>query len=308
MAALARSVQIPRTESLIPRPGFGVYRLYEDECEQSCIVALRHTYRHIDSAQLYRNETAVRAALIASEVEREEMFLTTKIGRSRGSIEKTYDAALDSVVKLGGLGGYVNLFLVHIPGRSREFREELWLALEQLYHQGKARAIGVSNYHTSHLEEMKQYATVWPPHVNQIEVCFLGAPSTTKNRGKGKLSHTSTNHCRKLHPWCQQRKLVKYCHDNDIIIEAYSPLSAGKNLMDPDLSSIASKHAKSPAQVLIRWSLQKGWVPLVKSRTPDRIEENVDVFAFELDSQDMQRLDKLDQGSVGAQFPANVSN
>ena len=111
-----------------------------------------------------------------------------------------------------------------------------------------------------------------------------------------------------LHPWCQQRELVQYCKNNGIVVEAYSPLCQGKNLSAFELDKIAAKHNRSPAQILIRWSLQKGWVPLVKSQNSSRIEENMDVYGYELEEEDMKTLDSLDQGPDGARFPANVSH
>lgn len=110
-----------------------------------------------------------------------------------------------------------------------------------------------------------------------------------------------------LHPWCQQRELVRYCQDHNIVIQAYSPLATGARLADPAVCSIAEKYKRSPAQVLVRYSLQKGWVPLPKSENPERMQENLDVFTFELDDSDMQLLNSLDEGKDGAQFPANVT-
>lgn len=161
---------IPNTNTSIPRLGFGVYQLYGQPCQQAVLAALAAGFRHIDSAQLYRNESEVGAAVRQSPVKREHVFLTTKIRAAAGSPEKMYQSALDSVNKVGGAGGYVDLFLVHVPGSSREAREELWKALERLHSEGKAKAIGVSNFRVQHLEEMKEYARIWPPHVNQLEV------------------------------------------------------------------------------------------------------------------------------------------
>ncbi|PNY24089.1 oxidoreductase [Tolypocladium capitatum] len=282
MGALAThdTIAVPNTNTSIPRLGFGVYQLYGQHCQRAVLAALAAGFRHVDSAQLYRNEAEVGAAVRQSPVRRDDVFLTTKIRAAAGSPEKTYRSALDSVNKLGGAGGYVDLFLVHIPGSSRAAREELWKALEQLHDEGKARAIGVSNFRVQHLEEMKEYARVWPPHVNQLE--------------------------RQLHPWCQQRDLVRFCRDNGIVLQAYSPLSCGEHLGDEALGAVAAKHGKSPAQVLIRYGLQKNWVPLPKSGNPERIKQNADVFDFALDDVDVETLDGLDRGPTGALFPANV--
>ncbi|PHH82808.1 hypothetical protein CDD83_3172 [Cordyceps sp. RAO-2017] len=188
-------IPIPNTAVSVPRLGFGVYQLYSSSCQQAVGAALDAGFRHVDSAQLYRNESEVGAAVRHSALRRRDVFLTTKmmVGAA-GSPDKTYRDALDSVDRMGG---YVDLFLVHLPGPSREAREELWRALERLHDEGKAKAIGVSNFRIQHLEEMRDYARVWPPHVNQLE----------------------------LHPWCQQRELVRFCRDNGIVLQAYSPLS-----------------------------------------------------------------------------------
>lgn len=154
----------------IPKLGFGVYQLYGQSCQKAVLAALEAGYRHIDSAQLYRNESDVGAVIHESSLKREDIFLTTKIRQSAGSAEKSYQSCLDSIEKIGGQGGYVDLFLIHIPGTGRESREELWGALEKLYAEGRTKAIGVSNYRPQHIEEMREYAKVWPPHVNQIEV------------------------------------------------------------------------------------------------------------------------------------------
>ena len=181
MAELLRRLQIPGTDVYIPRPGFGVYLLRGDTCEKACTAALLSGYRHIDSAQLYRNDVNVDAVVHAQHagLGREDVFLTTKISRARGSVDRTYDQTVKCVDNLGGKSGYVDLFLIHVPHVDRTAREELWLALERLYREGRAKAIGVSNYRVHHLEEMREYATVWPPHVNQIEV----GQSREKGRG-----------------------------------------------------------------------------------------------------------------------------
>lgn len=154
----------------IPQLGFGVYKIKGPACTTACLTALSAGYRHIDSAQLYQNEARVYEAVQQSGLRREEVFLTTKIKSPKGSPEKTYQSVLDSVSKLAGEDGYVDLFLVHVPGNGRKHREELWGALERLYEEGRAKSIGVSNFRARHIEEMKEYAKAWPPHVNQIEV------------------------------------------------------------------------------------------------------------------------------------------
>ncbi|KAH7162473.1 NADP-dependent oxidoreductase domain-containing protein [Dactylonectria estremocensis] len=296
--ALDRRISLPNSAASIPQLGFGVYKLRGDSCVQACLDALAAGYRHIDSADLYLNSHLVRDAVRRSGLDRESVFLTTKIGSPRprrgrdagsGSVagvvgdgdDVVYQSAKDSVARIAGddENGYVDLLLIHVPGPSREHRKSLWNTLERLRAQEKARSIGVSNFGVRHLEEMREYATVWPPSVNQIE----------------------------LHPWCQQHELVSYCNTHGIVIQAYSPLATGARLNDPTLRIIASKHGKTPAQVLVRYALQKNWIPLPKSAQADRIRENADVFGFVLDEGDMTMLDALDEGVKGARFPVNMT-
>jgi diketogulonate reductase-like aldo/keto reductase len=164
------SVCIPGTQTMMPRIGFGVYQIASGACQDACATALDLGYRHIDCAQLYRSEAAVGAAVQQSSIQRADVFLTTKVSRPAGSSELTYQNLVHSVEAMGGPEGYVDLFLIHVARFGMEQRRLLWLALERLYDEGKTRAIGVSNFAIDHLEELKEYARVWPPHVNQIEV------------------------------------------------------------------------------------------------------------------------------------------
>lgn len=259
----------------IPQIGFGVYQSLKDTCVKSCLTALELGYRHIDTAQYYENEEEVGQAVQKSGLPRKDVFLTTKILTAGGSVDKSYESCVKSVKKLDPSpdeAGYADLFLIHAAAFGAAKRKEVWLALEKLYNEGKAKSIGVSNYGIQHIEEMKQFAQVWPPHVNQIE----------------------------LHPWAQQREIVDYCQKNGIVIEAYCPIVRNTKAEDPTLVKISEKHNVSPNQVLIRWSLQKGFVPLPKSDNAGRIKQNADVFGFALDQDDMSALDSLDQGREGA--------
>ncbi|KAM0436872.1 hypothetical protein ACHAPT_002585 [Fusarium lateritium] len=283
--ALVDRLAIVNSATSIPRIGFGVYKIRGPACTAAVVEALSAGYRHIDSAALYRNEQHVRAAVEQSSVDRKDVFLTTKVGsptdrksRANDDDDGVYRHVVDSVDRIAGEDGYVDLLLIHVPGPSRAHRERLWTAMERLRSEGRAKSIGVSNFRVRHLEEMREYATAWPPSVNQIE----------------------------LHPWCQQRDVVTYCQTHGIIVEAYSPLATGTRLDDPTVQSIAAKKGKTPAQILIRYALQKGWVPLPKSVHTDRIRENVDVFNFQLEEDDMAVLDSLDEGSKGAVFKMNV--
>ncbi|KAH6888574.1 NADP-dependent oxidoreductase domain-containing protein [Thelonectria olida] len=286
-------ISLPNSTTSMPRLGFGVYRIRGDSCVTACLEALDAGYRHIDTADLYRNSEQVRAAVLRSGLDREDVFLTTKVGGPNRKWRKPanaqeisqdamYKSVRESIARLGGDGedSYVDLLLIHIPGPSLQHRRALWKALERVHSEGRAKCIGVSNFGMQHLKEMQEYAAIWPPSVNQIE----------------------------LHPWCQQRELVAFCNLHNIVVQAYSPLATGARLDDATIGAVAKKHGISPAQVLVRYSLQKGWVPLPKSGQPDRIRDNSDVFRFEFDEEDMARMDGLDEGARGARFPANVSS
>lgn len=153
----------------IPQLGFGVYKSPSDVCVQSCLTALDAGYRHIDTAKVYGNESQVGEAVKQSSLPRDQIFLTTKILKAEGSVDKSYQSLLKSVEKLDD-GGYVDLFLIHSPNSGKENNQEMWLALEKLFKEGKTKSIGVSNFGEQAMTELKEVATVWPPHVNQIEV------------------------------------------------------------------------------------------------------------------------------------------
>lgn len=275
MAPLRISDTLPLHDSKvrIPQLGFGVYQSAPNQCTNSCLNALKAGYRHIDTAQYYLNEAEVGEALKQTDIPRSEVFITTKILGAGGSVEKSYQKCVESIQKIDSKNEYVDLFLIHSASGSKEKRKEMWLALEQLYKQGKAKSIGVSNWGVGHIEELKSYAKEVPiPHVNQIE----------------------------LHPWCQQSTVVEYCQKNSIVIEAYSPLVRNYKANDETLVRVAKGYGKSTAQVLVRWCLQRGFVPLPKSDDPGRIKENANVYDFEISGQDMKTMDELDQAEGGA--------
>ncbi|EGU85779.1 NADP-dependent oxidoreductase domain-containing protein [Fusarium oxysporum II5] len=257
---------LQNTTATIPLLGFGTYKIRGQTCTTAVLAALLAGYSHIDSAALYRNEVCVYEAIEQSGVPREAIFLTTKVGSPRRMAGQgdVYQDVVETVDRIAGVDG--------------DYRQRLWAAMEMVKRKGRAKSIGVSNFRVRHLEELKEYATEWPPSANQIE----------------------------LHPWCQQRDVVTYCQDHGIVIEAYSPLATGTRLNDPEVQRVASKHNKTPAKILIRYSLQKGWIPLPKSSNPGRIQENIMVFDFALDLDDMMALDALDEGPAGAVFRMNV--
>lgn len=275
MAPLTISDTLPLHDSSvrIPQLGFGVYQSAPNQCTKSCLNALKAGYRHIDTAQYYLNEAEVGEALRQTDIPRSEVFITTKILGAGGSVQKSYQKCVESIQKIDSKNDYVDLFLIHSASGSKEKRKEMWLALEQLYKEGKAKSIGVSNWGIGHIEEMKSYAKeVTVPHVNQIE----------------------------LHPWCQQSTVVDYCQKNSIVIEAYSPLVRNYKANDETLVGVAKAYGKSTAQVLVRWCLQRGFVPLPKSDDPGRIKENANVYDFEISARDMKTLDGLDLAEGGA--------
>lgn len=242
-------------------------------CIQSCTTALKSGYRHIDTAQYYANEDQVGEAVKKSGLPRADVYITSKILSAGSSVDEAYQSICESVKKVDSSpDGYIDLFLIHSPNAGSDARKQMWTAMEKAHKEGKLRAIGVSNFGKGHIEELKKYAQTWPPAVNQIE----------------------------LHPWNQQRECVEYCRQNNILVEAYCPLVRNQKADDKTLNKIADKHAKTTGQVLIRWCLQKGFVPLPKSDTPSRISANADVYGFELDKEDMQTLDNLDEGAKGA--------
>ena len=249
----------------IPQLGLGVYRSPNGmETFETVRYALETGYRHVDTARIYHNEADVGAALRASGVPREQVFVTTKLWES----DQGYDSAIAAYhesLRLMGLE-YVDLFLIHwpLPGKRRYS----WMALETLLEEGRVRAIGVSNYVVRHLEELLGHAR-YLPAVNQIEL----SPYNYE----------------------QRRPTLDLCAAQGIAIEAYSPLTKGRKLGDPRLASIGAGYGVSPAQVLIRWGLQKGAIVLVKSNRPERIRQNADVFGFALSAADMAPLDTFNE-------------
>jgi methylglyoxal/glyoxal reductase len=247
----------------MPVSGFGAWQLSEgEEVDGAIRAALIAGYRLIDTARIYGNEVGVGRAIRASDVPPGEIFLTTKLWNDDQGYESALRAFDASLERLGV--DFVQLYLVHWPNPDASVRKETWRAMEEIYESGRAKAIGVSNYTIAQLEEMTSYATV-PPAVNQIE----------------------------FHPFVYDEAQVQYHKDHDIVLEAYSPLTRAERLTDPRISDVAMKYGKTNAQVLIRWSLQHGCVPIPKSSHKERIVQNIDVFNFEIFDEDMAALDDL---------------
>ncbi|KAI5084020.1 hypothetical protein GOP47_0000189 [Adiantum capillus-veneris] len=211
-------------------------------------------------------------AIRASKIPREEIFITTKLWNSDHGYTRTLQACDQSLKELGV--DYVDLYLVHSPLSSPQKRLDTWRAMENILKSGKARSIGVSNYGVHHLKELFSNCEVHPS-INQVE----------------------------LHPFNLRKELVDFCHKENIVMEAYSPLTRGERLNEPELVQIAKKHGKSTAQILIRWCLQKNFVTIPKSVKPARILENSQVFYFELSASETAKLDSLDEGFVVAWDP-----
>lgn len=263
----------------IPRLGFGVWDSPAHLTTQSCLSALKNGYRHIDTAQVYGNEAEVGKAVRESGLKREDIFVTSKVLTPGDDGESTYQKVLESVKKIDGEKGYLDLMLIHNNTAGPEGVKKMWQAMEKLQSEGRLKSIGVSNFGVGSIDRMKEYAQAWPPAVNQLE----------------------------LHPWLQQREVVSYCQKNGMVIEAYCPLVRNQKANDPVLSGLASKHAKNTAQVLLRYCLQKEWVPLPKSDNSERIAQNADVYGFELSKEDMSKLDEQNTEGSGSLVMA-VSN
>lgn len=262
-----------RDGGVIPQLGFGVFQIAPGEPTQAAVeTALAAGYRHVDTAAAYRNEADVGAAIRASGLPPESVWVTTKLANGDQGAGTARRAFEESLERLGT--DAVDLYLLHWP---HELRLESWRVLEQLHAEGLARSIGVSNFLTRHLDELLAHADV-PPSVNQIEL----SPFLHAARGD----------------------TLARCAEAGIAVEAYSPLTKGRRLDDPTVEGIARETARTPAQVLIRWSLQKGFVVLPRSSNPGRIAENADVFGFSLDEAQMGRLDGLDEGLTTGWDPA----
>jgi len=260
----------------IPRLGLGVFRARAGgETTSAVKAALGVGYRHIDTARIYGNETDVGAGIRASGIDRDEVFVTTKLWNDDHGYRPALAAFEASRRRLGI--DVVDLYLVHwpVPG----LRLDTWRAMEKLLDDGKVRAIGVSNYMPRHLEELLAVAG-HPPAVNQIELSPYN--------------------------WASRRDVVDLCAANGVAVEAYSPLTKGRKLADPPLVAIAQRHGKSTAQVLVRWALQKDLVVLPKSTNPARIAANADVFDFALTDEQMRRLDALDESLVTGWDPTTA--
>lgn len=253
------------TGDSIPQLGVGVFKVDDDICEQVVLDALEVGYRHIDTAMIYRNEGAVGRAIAKSGIPRDELFVTTKLWNSDQGTDSAAQA-LQTSLDLLGLN-YVDLYLIHWPAPLRDQFVETWLVLEDLHRAGLTKAIGVSNFQKEHLERVLEAGSIVPA-VNQVE----------------------------LHPAFQQRDLRAFQEPLGILTEAWGPLGQAKYELAelPGLADIATAHGKSIAQVVLRWHLQEGIIVFPKSSKRERLQENLDVFDFELSADDMSAIAAMD--------------
>jgi diketogulonate reductase-like aldo/keto reductase len=257
---------------VIPSIGFGTWQIPAGEIAyQSTLDAIQAGYRHIDTAAAYQNEESIGQAIRDSGLKRKDLFVTTKLRADRKGYSITLDEFYASLSRLGL--DYLDLYLIHWPkpwgvdsdGKEYESQNiECWKAMIDLYHEGKIRSIGVSNFYPMHLDPIIQ-ATGFSPHVDQIPVWPGNVPEET----------------------------VAYAKAHSILIEAYSPLATGRLFQVPEIHELAKKYQKSPAQIALRWSLQHGFLPLPKSVTKERIVANIALFDFEIDKADMRQIDHL---------------
>ena len=260
----------------IPQLGFGVFQIPPEETQEKVEDALATGYRHVDTAAAYGNEAGVGAAIAASGVRREDVFVTTKLWNSEQGYDSTLRAFEKSIERLGT--GHVDLYLIHWPLPSRDLFLDTWRAFERIREEGGARSIGVSNFRVEDLERIEREAEQRPT-VNQIE----------------------------LHPRLQQPELRAWHAEHDVVTEAWSPLAQGELLEDGTIETVAAHHDRTAAQVILRWHLQVGNVVIPKSSSPERIRENFEVFDFLLSEDDMAALERLDSGERTGPDPGTFS-
>jgi 2,5-diketo-D-gluconate reductase A len=254
--------------TIIPQLGFGVFKVDPDETERIVSDALEVGYRHIDTAHIYGNEEGVGAAVEASGIAREELFITTKLWNSDQGTQSAFDAFDLSLEKLGL--NYVDLYLIHWPSPKRGLFVESWKALEQIAESGRAKSIGVSNFKPHHLEPLLAAADV-VPSVNQIE----------------------------YHPYFQQLEAKAFNTEHGIVTESWGPLGQGDIVDDAGVAAIAEKYGKTVAQVIIRWHLDIGNIVIPKSNRRERMAENFDVVDFALTPDEVAVVSSVNRGEAG---------
>lgn len=258
----------------IPLMGFGTYRLTGENEVKECIkTALETGYRLIDSAQMYGNEKFIGEAIRESGIPREEIFITTKLDNDQHGYDKARRSFDKSMNRLNC--GYVDLFLIHWPVEG--LRLESWRALADIYNQGAVKAIGVSNYTIRHLKELFANSDV-KPALNQVE----------------------------FNPFNFREELLLFCNEQGIKLEAYAPLSRGNKFRNKAIQDISAKYFKTPAQIMLRWAIQHNVIPIPKSSHKERIKENAEIFDFNMENKDMQKLDSLNENYRFAKDPNEI--
>jgi 2,5-diketo-D-gluconate reductase A len=261
----------------IPQLGFGVFEVPPEQTVDAAVHALRTGYRHIDTAALYGNEAEVAEAIKRAGLDRDEVFVTTKVWNDDQGRDRTRRALERSLKQLGF--DHVDLYLIHWPAPSQELYVETWETLIELRDEGRTRSIGVSNFQIDHLERIID-ATDIVPVLNQVE----------------------------LHPRLQLPELRSFHAERGIATEAWSPLGRGQILNDPVINELAESIGRTPAQVVLRWHVQLGNIVIPRSVTPSRIEENFQIFDFELDDDALQAIEQLDEGERIGPDPATFAS
>ena len=258
----------------IPQLGFGVFQIEPKDTAQAVKEAFEIGYRHIDTAEMYGNEKEVGEAVRASGLDRSEVFITSKLSNAFHEPDAAREAFATTLSELGF--DYVDLFLIHWPLPTLYDGDfvSTWDTLEEFHSDGRARSIGVSNFQTDHLERLAS-ETDTVPAVNQIEV----------------------------HPYLTNEAVRSYGREHGIVTEAWSPIAQGGVLEDPAITQIAEEVGKTPAQVVLRWHVQRGDIVFPKSVTPSRMKENFELFDFELERKDMEAITALDKGEEGRTGP-----
>ncbi|UXU49485.1 aldo/keto reductase [Staphylococcus arlettae] len=260
----------------MPKIGLGVYKITDNEMATAIESALEVGYRAFDTAYLYDNEVALGRVLKQSEIARDSLFITSKLWNDYQGFESTLEQFNQSLERLGT--DYLDLYLIHWPCAEDDLFIESYKALEQLYEEGKVLAIGVCNFTKEHLEKLMD-ATDIVPAVNQVEV----------------------------HPYFNQQQLQDFCDDNDIAVTAWMPLMRNRGLLDdPVIVEIAKRYNKTPAQVVLRWHLAHNRLIIPKSKTPERIEENFNIFDFNLEVTDIAEIDALNRNDRQGHDPDSV--
>jgi 2,5-diketo-D-gluconate reductase A len=273
----ADTTRIPLSDgTTIPAVGFGVYKVEDAEAETALGTALESGYRHVDTAAMYGNEAGVGRAVTASGLPRDDVFVTTKVWNSEHGRDRTLRSFDESLDRLGL--DRVDLYLIHWPAAANDKYVETWRALVEIRESGRATSIGVSNFQIPHLARIIDETGVTPV-INQVE----------------------------RHPWLPQNDLIAFHEQHGIVTEAWSPLGRGRLMDDPVLTSIASSHGVSVAQVLVRWNVQQGVVVLPKSVTPARIAANIDIDGFTLDDAQLAAIASLESGQRTGSHPDKVA-